>query len=479
MGLSLAAVAALASGFLVVDPLGLRTPAPESAAEVLPATTAAVVEFDVEPDLLQVAELAAFAGTVKPLQEWAPLGDGGDVREQLWSTVAGPCRGVDYASEVKPWLGRRVAVATVDGSAGRVWALQVDDEQQGRRGVATLASCGLLPSGVAFRDGFLVLAQDDATAQRIVDEGEQGSLSQRPEYQEDTKRTAQSGLVKFWTTKQSLVALSRTPEATQVLGGLGALAPRLTDEARAADWRSGAGVLRFSSGVPELKLVVKSNEPHKASTTEMGLASLPQDSVLGFGISDGDEVVRDHWPAVQRVLGRLGVDVEKFTQEYHLDAPGDLQTVLGKDFKVSFSPAAKPVTRVHDLPMQLQSIGRSRKSPDAVESVVQKTGVQEQGWQPARRKRTLALSKDPQRSAMVLRTKKRLTQDETFRSAYPKPEQAQVGIYANLQALGPVAVTAAPDALKPWAEALGAVGANAHNEDANYTVARISVTPRR
>ncbi|MDN5564056.1 MAG: DUF3352 domain-containing protein [Luteococcus sp.] len=477
VGASLAA-ASLAGGLIVVDPMGLRSKGPESAAEVLPASTSAVVEFDVEPDLLQVAELATFAGKVKPLQQWAPPGDGGDLREKLWKSVAGPCAGVDYATKVKPWLGRKVAVATVDGSDARVWTVQVRDEQAARGGVAELASCGLVPDGVAVRDNFLVLAQDDATALRLVDEGRQEPLAQRAEYAEDTRRTAQSGLVKFWTTKQQLVALSRTSQADALTRSLGSVAPRLVEEGRAADWRSGAGVLRFGGGVPEVKLVVKSNQPHKASTTEMGLASLPRDSVLGFGISDGDEVLRHSWPQVQHVLARLGVDVPQLAKRHHLEAPGDVETVLGKDFKVSFSPAERPVERVQELPMQLQSIGRSRKSPDAVESIVQKSGVQEQGWQPARRRRTLALSKDPQRSAMVLRTKKRLTQDETFRSAYPKPEQAQVGVYANLQALGPIAVNAAPPALKPWVEALGAVGANAHNEDANYSVMRVAVTPR-
>ncbi|MFZ2261752.1 MAG: hypothetical protein WAV52_13620, partial [Luteococcus japonicus] len=148
VGASLAA-ASLAGGLIVVDPMGLRSKGPESAAEVLPASTSAVVEFDVEPDLLQVAELATFAGKVKPLQQWAPPGDGGDLREKLWKSVAGPCAGVDYATKVKPWLGRKVAVATVDGSDARVWTVQVRDEQAARGGVAELASCGLVPDGVA------------------------------------------------------------------------------------------------------------------------------------------------------------------------------------------------------------------------------------------------------------------------------------------------------------------------------------------
>ncbi|MEL4505955.1 hypothetical protein AAEX63_13715 [Luteococcus sp. H138] len=479
-GLALAAVGALGAGIVVLDPLGKRNPAPESGADVLPASVRAFAELDVEPDLLQRAEMVRFALRVKPVTEAVSLTEQGDLRAELWrGLVKGTaCAGVDYDTAVKPWLGRKVAVALPSGSDEPVWALQVTDEQQARRGAATLAGCGALPSDAAYRDGFLVLATGSGQAGQVLTEGSSSPLATSDDYLDDRKRVGRQGLLNFWVTKQGMVHLLDSPAVAKQLGESGSLPGRAVAEIRAAGWRSAAGSVRMIEGTPELKLAAKATEAHQTSTTEMNLASLPQDTVLAFGISDGDQVAAARWPQLHRVLGRLGVDVGPAASRLKGELPGDAQTMLGKDLRVSFSPAKGATTSLSDLPMQVATISRGNQEADRVESLVRQSGVEQDGWIASRRKRTVVVSQDAERNKLVLRTKKRLIMDPSFKAAYATPEQGQIGFYANLAALGPIASDAVPPTIRPWVESLGAVGANAHNEDANYSVAKLRVTAR-
>ncbi|MEL4356883.1 MULTISPECIES: hypothetical protein [unclassified Luteococcus] len=477
--IGLLAVLLAVGGFLVWD--RRQHPAVDSGAEVLPEGMALYAELDVQPDLLQQAEMARFAMTLRPAREVLTLTEKGDLREELWRGLAAGtrCAGVDYTQAVKPWLGRKVALALPDEQSAPVWALQVTDEAQARDGAAKLAACGALPPDAAYRDGFLVLAPGKGQATELVDTGRDAPLSADPRFVEDRKRVGRLGLFNFWGTKQGLIELSEHPEVARRIGRQGGLVQRLGDEARAAGWRSAAGALRMIEGTPELKLVAKADQPHKTSTTEMGMASLPQDTVLAVGISDGDQVVAEHWPEAQRLLTRLGANPAPLAQRLKGTLPEDARTMLGKDFIVSFSPASGPVTSLAELPMQVSTMARSTKDADRVEALVRRSGVSSDGYQPSRRKRTVVVSQDAERSKQVLRSRKRLTSDDGFRAAYATPEQGQIGLYANLARLGPVASDIAPTWLRPWLQDLEAVGVNAHNEDANYSVAKLRVTPRR
>lgn len=479
-GLALAAVGALAAGYLVLDPLGRRNPAPESGADVLPASVRAYAELDVEPDLLQRAELVRFALRVKPLTQTLSLTEQGDLRQELWTgLVKGTgCQGLDYDDVVKPWLGRKLAVALPAGQGKPVWALQVTDEARAREGVATLAGCGALPSDVAYRDGFLVLADGAGAAARVLSEGQANPLAQGADYQEDRKRVGRAGLLNFWGTKDGLLHLASQPRIANRLGGQESLTSRALAEIRATGWRSVAGSFRMIEGTPELKLAAKATEAHQTSTTEMNLASLPQDTVLAVGISDGDQVAAAHWPQIEALLGRFGIDPKQQARRLKGQLPADAISMLGKDLRVSFSPATRTAHSLSDLPMQVTTISRTGDDADRVQALVRQSGVEQDGWISSRRKRTVAVSPDADRNKLVLRTRKRLIMDPSFKAAYATPEQGQVGLYANLAALGPIASDAVSPSLRPWVESLGAVAANAHNEDANYTVAKLRVTPR-
>lgn len=455
-------VTAVVATVALVRALGLYPRAPRPV-EVLPASTSGAAVLDLRPELHQDRDVQAFVGAVPALKTWAATGRPGGVNCQLSG----------LAERLRPWIGREVAVASVPGESGAVWVVQVRDPEAARAGVRALAPCGV-PQGVAQFTGGMVLAADDAAAQRVFQQGQDQPLSQEESFVEDSRRVSDAGVMTFWGRRSFFERVgSRSVVPFVADSGVGS---RLLAEARRQDWRSAAGMVRFANGAPELKVAVKSNAHHHTSTSPVGISSLPQDTVLAIGISDGDEVVQDHGEVAQAFVRRVAPEAFKRTQAAGSTDPSDLASLLGSDAKVGWvsSPAA------HDVAQLSPRILVGGRSGDWPERAVEAVGRLDPGasLKSSHRRRTVAFAPSADQAAAALRPDPSLEDDAVFKQAYPKPEQAQVGVYANLQALGPIAVNAAPPTLKPWVEALGAVGANAHNEDANYSVMRVAVTPR-
>ena len=117
-------------------------------AEALPDSTVAYMSVDLDPAGGQKIEAIKTLRKFPAFTDEIDLETDDDLRERLFEeiTKSGECVGLDYAADVKPWLGSRAAVAAVDlgeEMPAAVGVVQVTDAGAAEEGVAKLVeTCG-------------------------------------------------------------------------------------------------------------------------------------------------------------------------------------------------------------------------------------------------------------------------------------------------------------------------------------------------
>ena len=117
-------------------------------AEALPDSTIAYFSVDLDPSGGQKIEAIKTLRKFPGFSDNVDLETDDDLRERLFEeiTKSGECDGLDYAADVKPWLGSRAAIAAVDlgeDEPTAVGVVQVTDSGKAEDGMATLIdACG-------------------------------------------------------------------------------------------------------------------------------------------------------------------------------------------------------------------------------------------------------------------------------------------------------------------------------------------------
>lgn len=464
------ALAVLGGGAALAHSMGLGPSGKDlTPADLLPATTTlAVAQVDLDPSLQQQVDMYRFAQKVPSLKSLASGGTGGDVKAALWQRASAkhPCPGIDYARDLEPWLGQRAAVALLPGKE-QVIVVQASDQAAARAAVPKLQKCSAtlgdpeLASlhGIAFRDGYLVLAPSQAQADDVLAAGSSDPLSAADDYVEDTRRVGTQGVASFWAGKQGLVALQQQARKA------GHAAP--TPDLATMPLRSMAGTIRFSDGNPDLRVVARATRELPTSTTFSNLERLPSDVALAYGVSDGSTLVQQYWPQVQWLLDRTGLSER--AQRLDLGLPGDLRTLLAKDLRVS---VASP-SGTRQGPVAVASTG----DVDAVRQLVGRLTVG--GVAEHEREGALVMGTDEDWTSHVADTHaEMLGANAVFTSAFPTTEQQQVGLFANLERLQPLLDARATAAQRRDLDALRAASLGLHVEDSDYVVLAGRLTTR-
>jgi hypothetical protein len=354
-GVAAAVAAVLAGGayaaYAVLDGGG---PQP---ADVLPASTVAVVSVDLDPSAGQKIAAIKSIRRFPALKESLGLDADDDLREYVFDKVIeeGDCTGLDFDDDVKPWLGKRAAFAGVDlGGKTPVPAivLQVSDAAEARKGFDAVVKC-TDPEDFAFVVGedYLVASDSAEHAQAILTKGKEEPLADDPAYQKWTGEAGDPGVLGFYVGKRAAdyaddlldelsggftqgitgENFSDAGEGEDPSDGFGDDAPGGSSDALGAadDLLQGfeglGGTVRFAGGGMELS-VAGGGIDQVRGLAEVGkhIGGLPGDTAaaLGFGVSD------DY---AEEVVGQLESDgfVSEAEEQTGLSLPEDLQTLLG------------------------------------------------------------------------------------------------------------------------------------------------------
>jgi len=253
---------------------------------------------------------------------------------------------VDYAKDVKPWLGDTAAVAGWTDSAGKPQAeflLRSTDDSKARSSLHRLAP----KLGVVFADGYAVIAQSQTLATQAVNAAHHASLANDAHLHDDLAKLSGPQVVSVWldgarATKAVLGAMqgqARSPLSSLMPGGVFA-GPALSQmKARVVVGlhvtKTYAELVALSAG--------GATSTGGASASDL-LTHLPNGTIAAAEIASPGKIVTAAMSALTSVFGAFAagassqrfdpaVQIEKATG---LNLPGDAETLLGDGVVIAY-----------------------------------------------------------------------------------------------------------------------------------------------
>jgi hypothetical protein len=298
--------------------------------QVVPAGAVAFAKLDLNPSASQKIAAARLLHRI-PKFGAGFSGGSSDWRKAIFDGLSGndslPA-GVDYDHDVKPWLGKRAAVAVLptlrDGDPEVLLVLQSNDDARARVGISHFGS----DNGVSFYHGYAVVAETQQIADQAVADAKVANLAGSAQYGADMKQLGSLGVSSGWADFGAVAKLagSVNPMSAAVPTGRLAYTVRLT--ANSADLLG--------------KVYGMSSSPTPAAQPDPG--ELPASTAIAVGIATSPASIDRSWQRYLDLLGKVGtpssVDpsfaapspsemIDQLQQEFGVQLPGDLKTLVG------------------------------------------------------------------------------------------------------------------------------------------------------
>lgn len=303
---------------------------PESA---LPSATVAVLKVDLDPSAGQ--KLAAYRLLRRVPQPTGGSGGGnadraadarrdalGEILDEVSPELADD---VDFDADIRPWLGARLALAAVGTGAGAdlqpVLSVAYRDEELMRSSLERLKGSSPAAFGYRYRDGYVVLTKDQASADRVFADAGRGNLADSGRYRGDLDALEGEQVATAWVDIDA--AWAQIPAADRAearrslggqLGGRYAAGVHLTQDA-----------VRVAGRGFDLRLPAAYERVGAAPSGAL-LGSLPADGLAAGAVSGLGEVVRQAWDGSGADTRREVVDTAR---RYGVTVPDDVTAALG------------------------------------------------------------------------------------------------------------------------------------------------------
>jgi hypothetical protein len=330
-------------------------------ADRLPAGAMYYTEIDLDPGAGQKLGAVRFIRKFPALKD--SFAEDRDLRRSLWDLAAkgnDDAKKVDYAKDIEPWLGQRVGLAVMAPAAGEsldegdvVAALQVTDEDKALAGIRRLNAMAEDGDDVfaTALDGYLVLAADQAAADRYARAADDRSLADDATFKADLDGLGERGIMSGWVDIQAMgraVADSKDGEGMSGDGmTMGGSSAELL--AKQLQGRLAFGV-RFDGD--DLEFVadgrgMTSTKAFGADGSASAVKNLPDGTLAAIGVAHGDEAIREGWPRFLEQLKEMpipgteggpgGVDeaLRMVEEQTGVDLPDDLAVLFGSDFALA------------------------------------------------------------------------------------------------------------------------------------------------
>ncbi|WP_148574406.1 hypothetical protein [Nocardioides caldifontis] len=362
------------------------------AAVAAPADTLAFLAVDLDPGAGQKVE------AYKTLKKFPALADrlGGEenLRRSLVEAFLtdAPCDDLTWNDDFEPWLGQRLGAGVRPGGDEPVpfVVVQVTDETKATDAVEEIAACGEedpeLP-GMAFVEDYMVLAEDDETAEGVAKASAESSLADDDGYTTWVDEAGGGGIVTGYLAAEGPKLLleefgdfgedatagtvaGRVAPATGELddpSDLATMTPEEleeqlgelemeddtdldldpgpdfmepdVDQLREAfeEFEGAAVVARFDDGALEVEAAMSAvGELDPSEASDSGLSELPATTAVALGLGVGDSVVEDMLASMAESMGQDAVDelVDQVEAETGL-TPEKLQELLGDGVSVA------------------------------------------------------------------------------------------------------------------------------------------------
>lgn len=306
-------------------------------AEVLPASTFALATVDLDP---AGEEKIAAIKTLRKFPSWrkrtGPTTDSDLMRSVVNQVLrGGPCKSLDYESDIEPWIGSRAGVGGVLLEGDRpapVLTLQIKDQEKARAGFGRLVECAGAGRDIGWTltDGYVIASDSTARARAIVAAGERSTLAADPNFEKWTEKAGGAGVANLY------VAPKAPALALDLIGDFASKPPEGTRSKALQDFGGAAAVLRFADGGIELSVASAADESvEDVPTVADQVKTLPEDTAAVVALAVPKNAI-----AGLGKEARLGAGMGLLRGLRGLDLPGDLQTLLGQSFSLSLGGRA-------------------------------------------------------------------------------------------------------------------------------------------
>ncbi|MEQ4718685.1 hypothetical protein [Nonomuraea sp. B19D2] len=428
--------------------------------EVLPANSIAYVRLDMDPAANQKVALFELARKFTVTKDSFT---GEDPRKAVFDMFnKGNEAKLDFAKDVDPWLGSRLGFAAVPSGKEEpdfALAIQVEDEAQAKAGIAKMMKGDKY--GIAFREDYALIS----STQQLADKFAQAdtSLADNTEFNDDMGAIGEQGVLSFWASMGGLMELAKKEIPAEQAAAV--------EQIKNARW---AGALRFDSAYVELAGLVrgmKGTAP-EGDLPKAELGTLPASTAGALSVSGLDQIVTKQWAEIQKQAAATGgAQVQQFIQQAQsqlgLQLPGDLATVLGKNFTIAVdsqglsSNQIKGGVRVVTDPAKAQAI---------VDKVQQAMSRGQGGPQIAKVKGdgvfTVATTDE---YAKQLAGEGTLGDSETFQTAVANADDANYAVFVDLDKIENLYLKSMQGDAKANAQVLRAIGMSGSVTDTEST----------
>ncbi|MCD9199267.1 DUF3352 domain-containing protein, partial [Aeromicrobium wangtongii] len=496
--------------YAVYDRLDGGGPQPH---DVLPASTDAYLRLDLDPSASQKMDLFKLVREFPDVaDELGIKSDDQDIRELVFKQVLSKeCDGLDYDDDVEPWLGERIGVGLDVEDGSFLIAVQTTDEKASRQGIKKLFACADDTYGIAYLDGYAILAPKQAEVDAAVKATEKAPLGDDKDFVKDFEQLGDQGVVSSW---MDLEAIAKLPEFVESGG---------SQAAELAEAGSAAMTLRVDGSAVEL--AVLGGPEQKTSSKVRGLADLPADTLVALSVSGvGDQVTEGYDTLMQELDKQLPVAatpvppvarvtpdapdapdapssplpqispvepptapggfgsfdprrwIEQLEQSSGLQLPEDLGTLFGDNLTLALGaknletiPQMSGPEDLSTLDVALSLTSDPAKALDLVQrlATLSADGGVPMVASPTDDGAVLATNQDA--ADAITKGDGKLGDDKVFRSVIPDGDAASGGLYVNVGALLDKILEADPpkdvrDGIKE-AKAISAVGVSVSKKD--------------
>jgi hypothetical protein len=318
-----------------------------------PSSSIAYIKIDLDP---AASEKIAALRFEQKFPDAPHVTSADQLKDALLSEAfAQPSTDIDYATDIKPWLGDRVALAVYPEASGEiriVGILQVKDATQAKAGLTKLIHTpgddAMSTAGFAIEDDYAIVGQSQAVVDEAVAAARTSSITASNQYASDVATLGGDRIVTAWADLGGVEKYVAKREASQLsslgaLGGLGTLgslgglsqlsgAQGLTNELKG---RLVFG-LSLQSGYASIsgRLVGGDTSTFQSQNADAGtlLGQLPAGSVAGVAVSGiGPAISKELTMLESGPLASLGFknELDAASAELGISLPGDAVNLVG------------------------------------------------------------------------------------------------------------------------------------------------------
>lgn len=353
-----------------------------SPATAVPADAIGYVSLDLDPSASQKIEAFKILRKFPAVKK--ELGNRDDLRRTVFEKLIkdSDCQGLDYAKDVEPWIGERVAVAAVpdpEQGASPLVVLQVSDQDKARAGFRAIEKCGAAEdqepglTGVAFSGDYMLLAETQQEVDDIAQDVDTATLADSEEFTSAMDRAGDPGIITMYASKDAPQAI-----VTGMQHDSGAAAGQIDQvQNMFKDFDGAAGVVRFADGAVEAELTAKGLPSNVGAVSGAGgpnVSTLPGTTAAVLSLALRDGWMSDFTEGLKTTLGdEYDSMIAEGERSTGLQLPEDVETLLGDGVSLSVdgNTDLKALTESPD-PTQVPAGIRIQGDPARITPIIDK-----------------------------------------------------------------------------------------------------------